>query len=201
MLFRSALLTLHRPSNVDNRKTFVSILEGLNELSSSCPILFSAHPRTWKRIGEFALEHLFASLEYSQTSSTMHTPGIHLLSPLGYLDFLCLMKHAALVVTDSGGIQEETTCLRVPCVTVRENTERPVTVSHGTNVIAGTNSDNICEAVKEQLRGGKQSQIPEKWDGKAALRITDVIAEKLQSKRVEAEPFASPALPSDGRRT
>jgi UDP-N-acetylglucosamine 2-epimerase (non-hydrolysing) len=168
---RYALLTLHRPSNVDDRDTFLSILEGLDELSRSCPILFSAHPRTRKRIAEFGLERFFQSGKEN---------GIHLLDPLGYLDFLCLMKHAAIVVTDSGGIQEETTCLGVPCVTVRENTERPVTVTCGTNVIAGTNSDNIRIAVKEQMSGQKHGRVPEKWDGKAAGRIVSTFLHEFR---------------------
>jgi UDP-N-acetylglucosamine 2-epimerase (non-hydrolysing) len=173
---RYALLTLHRPSNVDDRETFLSILEGLDELAGSCPILFSAHPRTRKRIAEFGLERFFQS----ESEQSGNENGIRLLDPLGYLDFLCLTKHAALVVTDSGGIQEETTCLRVPCVTVRENTERPVTVTCGTNVIAGTESQNIRRAVKEQLSGKKQGRVPEKWDGRAAGRIVEVIAREFQ---------------------
>jgi UDP-N-acetylglucosamine 2-epimerase (non-hydrolysing) len=167
---RYALLTLHRPSNVDNRETFLSILEGLDELSKSCPILFSAHPRTRKRITEFGLERFFQA--GAET-------GIRLLDPLGYLDFLALMKHAVLVVTDSGGIQEETTCLLVPCITVRENTERPVTVTCGTNVIAGTNSGNIRAAVKDQISGRKPGRVPEKWDGKAAGRIVQAIVNEF----------------------
>ena len=167
-----ALLTLHRPSNVDNRETLLSILEGLEELSKSCPILFSCHPRTRKRIAEFGLEHFFQPvMGTGRTGQSPVTAGIRLLDPLGYLDFLCLMKNAALVVTDSGGIQEETTCLMVPCVTVRENTERPVTVTCGTNTIAGTKTEDIRAAVREQLKGQKSSRIPEKWDGKAAARI------------------------------
>ena len=162
---------MHRPSNVDDRDTFLSILEGLDELSSSCPILFSAHPRTRKRITEFGLERFF---------QTGKDNGIRLLDPLGYLDFLCLMKHAAIVVTDSGGIQEETTCLGVPCVTVRENTERPVTVTCGTNVIAGTNSENIRRAVKEQMSGRKQGRVPEKWDGHAAGRIVSIFLHEFR---------------------
>jgi len=165
-----ALLTLHRPSNVDNRETFVSILDGLDELAESHPILFSAHPRTRKRIAEFGLEHYF---------HPRGEAGIRLLEPLGYLDFLCLTKNAALVVTDSGGIQEETTCLLVPCVTVRENTERPVTVTSGTNVIVGTGSRRIRAAVKEQLSGLKKGRVPEKWDGKAAARIVEIIAKEF----------------------
>jgi UDP-N-acetylglucosamine 2-epimerase (non-hydrolysing) len=173
---RYALLTVHRPSNVDDRETFLSILEGLDELAGSCPILFSAHPRTRKRIAEFGLERFFQS----ESEQSGNENGIRLLDPLGYLDFLCLTKHAALVVTDSGGIQEETTCLRVPCITVRENTERPVTVTCGTNVIAGTESQNIRRAVKEQLSGKKQGRVPEKWDGRAAGRIVEVIAREFQ---------------------
>src|ERR1022692_2506751 len=170
---RYALLTLHRPSNVDNQDTLLSILQGLEELSSSCPILFSAHPRTRKRIAEFRLERFFQG--GAET-------GIRLLEPLGYLDFLCLMKHAALVVTDSGGIQEETTCLMVPCVTVRENTERPVTVTSGTNTIAGTRKENIRRAVTEQMKPRKQTQIPEKWDGKAAGRIVEAIMHEFRNR-------------------
>ena len=178
---RYALLTLHRPSNVDDRETFLSILEGLDELAGSCPILFSAHPRTRKRIAEFGLERFFQpETQQSESEQSGNENGIRLLDPLGYLDFLCLTKHAALVVTDSGGIQEETTCLRVPCVTVRENTERPVTVTCGTNVIAGTESQNIRRAVKEQLSGKKQGRVPEKWDGRAAGRIVEVIAREFQ---------------------
>jgi UDP-N-acetylglucosamine 2-epimerase (non-hydrolysing) len=171
---RYALLTLHRPSNVDNRETFLSILEGLDKLASSCPILFSAHPRTRNRIAEFGLERFF---------STGNETGVRLLDPLGYLDFLCLMKHAALVVTDSGGIQEETTCLTVSCVTVRENTERPVTVTCGTNVIAGTSSENIRKAINEQLSGRKRGRVPEKWDGKAAGRIVEAIVQEFHARK------------------
>jgi UDP-N-acetylglucosamine 2-epimerase (non-hydrolysing) len=175
---RYALLTLHRPSNVDDRETFRNILEGLDELASSCPILFSAHPRTRKRIAEFGLERFFQA---------SNETGVRLLDPLGYLDFLCLMKRAALVVTDSGGIQEETTCLLVPCVTVRENTERPVTVTCGTNVIAGTNSENIRKAVKEQLSRQKQGRVPEKWDGQAAGRIIQTIMQQFHGDKLSLD--------------
>lgn len=180
---RYALLTLHRPSNVDDRETFLSILEGLEELSKAFPVLFSAHPRTRKRIEEFGLERFFQiGREIANPPAAMNTPGIHLLSPLGYLDFLCLMKYATLVVTDSGGIQEETTGLRVPCVTVRENTERPVTVTHGTNVIAGTDAKDIQRAVADQLNGTRRSSIPEKWDGRAAERIVAILAKEFSRR-------------------
>jgi UDP-N-acetylglucosamine 2-epimerase (non-hydrolysing) len=105
-----------------------------------------------------------------------------LVDPLGYLDFLCLMKHASIVVTDSGGVQEETTCLRVPCVTVRENTERPVTVACGTNKVAGTNSENIRQAIRAQISAPKRSGVPEKWDGQAARRIVKILADRLREQ-------------------
>jgi UDP-N-acetylglucosamine 2-epimerase (non-hydrolysing) len=180
-----ALLTLHRPSNVDNRETFLGILEGLKELSDSCPIFFSAHPRTQKRIREFELEPFFQFKNGKPAANgsvgAFPHKGIHILEPLGYLDFLCLMKHAELVVTDSGGIQEETTCLGVPCVTVRENTERPITVACGTNTIAGTRSENIQEAVKTQKNRKASGGTPEKWDGKAGSRIIETIM--LEAKK------------------
>src|SRR5487761_320306 len=182
---RYALLTLHRPSNVDDRDVFRQILEGIDELSDSCPIVFSAHPRTRKRIVEFGLDHFFQPQNgyNSNGSTTDRMPkGIRLIEPLGYLDFLCLMKHAALVVTDSGGIQEETTCLGVRCVTVRDNTERPVTITEGTNTLAGTETKKIRAAVKGQMNKRPKNHAPEKWDGHAAARIVDIIALELQKK-------------------
>jgi UDP-N-acetylglucosamine 2-epimerase len=115
-------------------------------------------------------------------SNAQSSRGINLIQPLGYLDFLCLMMHARLVVTDSGGVQEETTCLRVPCVTVRENTERPVTFTCGTNVIAGTKKDSIRKAVERQMQSTAIACTPDKWDGKAAARIVDAIALELQKR-------------------
>ena len=106
-----------------------------------------------------------------------------MVDPLGYLDFLCLMDHAAMVVTDSGGIQEETTSLGVPCVTVRENTERPVTVERGTNVLAGTSAAGIRRATKQQLDSRASVMMPESWDGKSAARIIDVICREMAKKR------------------
>ncbi|MGA9882412.1 MAG: UDP-N-acetylglucosamine 2-epimerase (non-hydrolyzing) [Candidatus Acidiferrales bacterium] len=171
-----ALLTLHRPSNVDNRETVAGILQGLDELAEAGPIFFSAHPRTRKRIAEFGLE---AHFDFEGAGGRK---GIRILDPLGYLDFLCLMKHATVVVTDSGGIQEETTCLGVPCVTVRENTERPVTVTKGTNVIAGTNPTKIREAIQSQLHTMKAGTAPEKWDGRAAERIIEALIGELTGR-------------------
>jgi UDP-N-acetylglucosamine 2-epimerase (non-hydrolysing) len=158
-----ALLTLHRPANVDARAALLNILAGLQDLAETCPIVFPVHPRTRQRIDEFGLESRLDR-------------GIILTDPLGYLDFLCLMKHARVVVTDSGGIQEETTCLGIPCVTVRENTERPVTVEVGTNIVAGTEPERIRAAIRRQLRGEVTGgAVPAKWDGRAATRIVDVL--------------------------
>ena len=183
-----ALLTLHRPSNVDHRETFLSILKGLQELSASRPIFFSAHPRTRKRIGEFGLESFFqledGNPAANATRGNSVRNGIHLLEPVGYLDFLCLMKHASLVVTDSGGIQEETTGLGVPCITVRENTERPVTVTCGTNTIAGTQTENIRAAIKSHSNKKGNARVPEKWDGQAGTRIIEAIT--LEAKKHNA---------------
>ena len=173
------LLTLHRPANVDSRDALLNILEGLEEVSAQFPVVFPAHPRTQKRIAEFGLDGRF-EWDHSRNGST--PPGavnrrrsIRVIGPLGYLDFLCLMKHASVVVTDSGGIQEETTCLGVPCVTVRENTERPVTLQSGTNTLAGVRKEGIREAVSRQLERTFSIEAPQKWDGKAAFRIVEIL--------------------------
>jgi UDP-N-acetylglucosamine 2-epimerase (non-hydrolysing) len=186
---RYVLLTLHRPSNVDHRSTFLSILEGLDEIAQSCPVVFYAHPRTRKRIVEFGLERFFQFKNGAEpangSGSARGDLGIRLLNPLRYLDFLCLMKHAAMVVTDSGGIQDETTFLGVPCITVRENTERPVTVTRGTNTIAGTRTDAIRDAVRAHLNGQTNARVPEKWDGKAGGRIVEAIAAALHNSQLD----------------
>jgi UDP-N-acetylglucosamine 2-epimerase (non-hydrolysing) len=189
-----ALVTLHRPSNVDTQEGFRRILEGLDELKDSCAVIFPAHPRTQKRIADFGLEQFFyrSSAPGMEGGTVNRESGrIRLVDPLGYLDFLCLMQHAAIVITDSGGIQEETTSLGVPCVTVRENTERPSTIKVGTNVLAGTSPTGIREAARTQLRRKTAGSIPERWDGKSAQRILDVIVEEVAKSRVgsgEAEP-------------
>ena len=161
-----ALLTLHRPANVDDRTAFLDILEGIKDLAGECVTVFPAHPRTQKRIKDFGLEQYF---------EPGRADAIRMIEPLGYLDFLCLMKHATVVVTDSGGIQEETTCLGVPCVTVRENTERPVTLESGTNTLAGVRKQDIQQAVRRQLQKTFTKQVPPKWDGKAAVRILEIL--------------------------
>jgi UDP-N-acetylglucosamine 2-epimerase (non-hydrolysing) len=181
-----ALLTLHRPSNVDNRETFLEILLGLEELASQQPIIFPVHPRTQQRINEFGLDHLvrtgISTAVGGQNDAGKLDAGIILTKPLGYLDFMCLMKRARIVITDSGGIQEETTCLRVPCVTVRENTERPVTVTSGTNVIAGTKQDGIKSAIRRQLSRQFNQAPPKNWDGKAAERIVEILVRAYAEK-------------------
>jgi UDP-N-acetylglucosamine 2-epimerase (non-hydrolysing) len=160
-----SLVTLHRPSNVDEPTVFRGILTALGRLSTLKPVLFPVHPRTRKRIEEFGLGGLLAA-----------HPALRLTEPFGYLDFLKLMDHTALMVTDSGGIQEETTFLGVPCLTVRLNTERPVTVSEGTNELVGIDPDRIVEAGLRALRGtGKKGSIPELWDGRSGERIAAVL--------------------------
>jgi UDP-N-acetylglucosamine 2-epimerase (non-hydrolysing) len=184
---RYALLTLHRPSNVDSRHSFSNVLEGLQELVANIPVFFPAHPRTLKRIKEHGLEHNF-NQNGDRHDLRAQTPGrtsclITLIDPLGYLDFLCLMKHASLVVTDSGGVQEETTCLGIPCVTVRENTERPVTLTSGTNVLAGATKEGVRAAIRRQLRSGITGAVPELWDGRSADRILEAIIREVQGRR------------------
>ncbi len=164
-----ALLTLHRPSNVDIPEVFSGILEALTVIQREVPILFPAHPRTLGRIGEFGFAELLAPAS-----------NLRIVEPLGYLEFLDLMMHAQLVLTDSGGIQEETTIVGVPCLTLRENTERPITVTQGTNVLVGTHPARIVAAAQNVLAGHSQAGcVPELWDGHAAERIVAILREQL----------------------
>lgn len=160
------LATVHRPSNVDDPASLARVVAALAEVAGSLPIVFPIHPRTRARIE--ADEKLRARLGAA--------PGLKLTEPLGYLDFLALTQGARLVMTDSGGIQEETTALGVPCLTMRENTERPVTVDVGTNQLVGCDPAQIVPAALAVLQGrGKKGGLPELWDGKAAERIADVL--------------------------
>ena len=161
-----AVLTLHRPSNVDDRETFLRLLNALEAIAERLPIIFPVHPRTRARIDEFG---------FSERAKKMM-----LIEPLGYLDFLRLYSGARLVLTDSGGIQEETTALGIPCLTMRENTERPITVTMGTNKIVGTNTEKIKQEafrVLENQTKENPSRIPPLWDGKTAERICDALLE------------------------
>ena len=178
-----AVLTLHRPSNVDHKETFLNILEALKEISQKIPIIFPAHPRTQNRIKLFHLDQYFKRFSTSNLQLATCNSGIYCIEPLGYLDFLWLMANAKLVLTDSGGIQEETTVLGVSCVTIRKNTERPITVKMGTNIVAGTKKENIINTALSQLNkpNNASNPIPPLWDGQAAKRIVDILVEKLST--------------------
>lgn len=166
---RYGVVTLHRPSNVDDRATLKRLLETLREISDHLPLVFPIHPRTAERIRAAGLEGLLDSDRIAR------------LTPQGYLQMLGLVAHAQLVLTDSGGLQEETTALGVPCITLRENTERPVTVARGTNTVVGSDATLIMEAVAEVLAtGGKRGRVPELWEGGTALRIKAVIQNWLE---------------------
>lgn len=166
------LLTLHRPSNVDDGKQLAALLAALGQLSLQLPLLFPVHPRTR------------AALRLAGLEEELARHRIVCLPPLGYLDMLGLMQAARLVLTDSGGIQEESTALGVPCLTLRENTERPVTVSEGTNTLAGTDPATILALARTVLEtGGKRGRIPHLWDGHAAERIAAVIVPWLAARR------------------
>jgi UDP-N-acetylglucosamine 2-epimerase (non-hydrolysing) len=159
-----AVLTLHRPSNVDDPGMLRALLETIVEISTRLPVIFPVHPRTSAMIEKFGLNEM------------LRVPRILLLPPMGYLEMLGLMKDARVVLTDSGGVQEETTALGVPCITLRNNTERPITVEEGTNTIAGQEPERIFAAFEEVMTsGGKTGRIPEYWDGKAAVRIAKVV--------------------------
>ncbi|MEG3640524.1 non-hydrolyzing UDP-N-acetylglucosamine 2-epimerase [Magnetococcus sp. PR-3] len=157
------LITLHRPSNVDDPVVLERLLRTLKEISEQLPLLFPVHPRTRGQMEAAGLQELVDQ-----------TPHIVTLPPVGYLEMLGLMSRARVVLTDSGGIQEETTALGIPCITLRENTERPITVTHGTNTMVGQDADKISEAFNQIMQnGGKAGRIPELWDGQAAGRIAD----------------------------
>ena len=182
-----AVLTLHRPSNVDHKDTFLNILEALKEISKKIPIIFPAHPRTQNRIKLFSLENYFINPSTRDYGLSTKHSCIYCIEPLGYLDFLWLMANAKLVLTDSGGIQEETTVLGIPCVTIRENTERPITVKMGTNIVAGTKKEDIINATFSQLNKPYQPNKPNNatnpiplWDGQAAKRIVKILVNKLR---------------------
>jgi UDP-N-acetylglucosamine 2-epimerase (non-hydrolysing) len=156
-----AVLTLHRPSNVDSMEDLDRLLSAIDAIAVQVPVIFPVHPRTGQRITQ---------------SGTEHHRNLRFIQPVGYLDFLCLLSKASLVLTDSGGIQEETTVLGVPCLTLRENTERPVTISEGTNLLVGSDPEKIVAAARDILAGKRKvGRVPPLWDGKAAQRIVEIL--------------------------
>jgi UDP-N-acetylglucosamine 2-epimerase (non-hydrolysing) len=161
-----ALLTLHRPSNVDHPETFDRIATALAEIARDMPLVFPVHPRTRQAL---AASHRLETL--------VRSGQLRLLPPLGYLEFLGLLDGARAILTDSGGVQEEAAILGVPCLTLRETTERPVTVSHGTNIVVGTDPTRILEGWRRQRSLDRTPRIPPLWDGQAAGRIVRVLAE------------------------
>ncbi|MGE0479492.1 MAG: non-hydrolyzing UDP-N-acetylglucosamine 2-epimerase [Phycisphaerae bacterium] len=169
---RYAVLTLHRPSNVDDGETLGRLIGVLERLDASQPIVFPIHPRTRAALDRNGLAERVARLEH-----------VRLLDPLGYLDFLRLLSDASFVLTDSGGIQEETTVLGVPCLTLRTNTERPVTIEQGTNQLVGVDPERILRACAGLRHKAREPRTPELWDGQAAERIADVIARWGQGRR------------------
>lgn len=161
-----ALVTLHRPSNVDDPEVFPKIWDRLVALSRKLPVIFPVHPRSRQRMEEMGLE----------------LDGVTLCEPLGYLEFLWLQQNAKLVLTDSGGVQEETTYMQVPCLTLRENTERPVTVTEGTNILVGRDFDLLDRSIGDILDSrGKKGSVPEKWDGRSGERLVEIL-EDLSAK-------------------
>ncbi|MEO6656355.1 MAG: UDP-N-acetylglucosamine 2-epimerase (non-hydrolyzing) [Pyrinomonadaceae bacterium] len=161
---RYAVTTLHRPSNVDDKIVFSGLLEALLAISARLPVIFPVHPRTRAKIDEFGF------------AATIANSNIRLIEPLGYLDFMRLYSGASLVLTDSGGLQEETTVLGIPCLTLRHNTERPITIEMGTNILVGTDPEKIKQAainVLDSVNSPAEVRIPPLWDGKTAARICD----------------------------
>jgi UDP-N-acetylglucosamine 2-epimerase (non-hydrolysing) len=160
---RFALVTLHRPSNVDSPDMLAQMMSALVAISYQIPVLFPIHPRTRQRLQQFNVQIPAGS-------------ALRLMEPIGYIEFLSLQRRASLVITDSGGIQEESTFLDVPCLTVRENTERPVTITYGTNILVGQDMNRLCAEANNILNGkAKVGQIPPLWDGSASERIAEVI--------------------------
>jgi UDP-N-acetylglucosamine 2-epimerase (non-hydrolysing) len=183
-----AILTLHRPGNVDDLRVFSGMLDAFLEISKVMPIIFPAHPRVVKRIQEADLGDYFVDHFVRGPEPWDSRVRIRLVPPLGYLDFLQLMSKAQVVLTDSGGIQEETTILGVPCITLRDNTDRPVTVEQGTNVLVGSRPENIVREFNKVIRREQEpSCSPRYWDGNAAKRIVKILANDFFADRAPVE--------------
>jgi UDP-N-acetylglucosamine 2-epimerase (non-hydrolysing) len=166
---RFAVLTLHRPSNVDSTEKLGELLGAIDAVAREIPVIFPVHPRTQQKL--------------TQAGFKTHA-DLRIIPPVGYLDFLCLLSKATMVLTDSGGIQEETTALGVPCLTLRENTERPITISEGTNLLVGTEPGKIVSAAREVLSGkSKAGRVPALWDGHAAERIVEILLRELPGRK------------------
>jgi UDP-N-acetylglucosamine 2-epimerase (non-hydrolysing) len=163
-----AVVTLHRPSNVDDPSTFARLLDVMRQIAVRLPIVFPVHPRTRQRMNDAGV--------------SLDAPGLRFVEPLGYLDFLSLTSHARLVLTDSGGLQEESTALGIPCLTLRENTERPITVTEGTNRIVGSDPQRILAGFDEVLAHPPPPRCPELWDGRAAVRVAAAVTEFLDCR-------------------
>lgn len=169
-----AVITLHRPANVDDHLILQNFLQVLTEIGRQIPVIFPVHPRTRATLAQ--CQDFGNARELDRAHGIASQRGVFLIEPLGYLDFLKLMANARIVLTDSGGIQEETTILKVPCLTFRDNTERPITVEVGTNTVVGTNPEAILTAFQRTMTNSrKPSAIPELWDGSAASRIVKIL--------------------------
>jgi len=163
------VFTLHRPSNVDKKENLLEALEIIEEIQKEIKIVFPIHPRTKKAMELFSLEDKLKNMK-----------NLLIIPPLGYLDFMNLVLNSKLVLTDSGGIQEETTYLKIPCITMRYNTERPSTINQGTNILVGRDKEKtLSEFTKIKNNQKREAIIPEKWDGKAAERIVQILIEKI----------------------
>jgi UDP-N-acetylglucosamine 2-epimerase (non-hydrolysing) len=175
------LVTIHRPGNVDERDQLRRVVSMLEGLATHAPVVFPVHPRTRKNLIEFE--------SIDNEARISGNPRIRLVEPLGYLEFLKLEKEAGVIITDSGGVQEETTCLGVPCLTVRPNTERPVTITEGTNILLGLNPKRVIAFAKEYLNGNlPEKRRPLLWDGKTAGRIIDVLDRFFGGRDLSVSP-------------
>lgn len=168
-------MTMHRPSNVDTKETLTGLLDAISSIAEKVPVVFPCHPRTRKNIEQFGLA---TALTTDLSGIAPIKNGIIVTEPLGYDDFLYLWKDAAGMLTDSGGLQEETTALQIPCITMRTSTERPITAQVGSNEVVGTDGGKIVELAHRMLSGSwKESRVPDLWDGRASERIVEVLGE------------------------